>query len=61
MPSPLRSSEQHAAGGVVITLILIALVCLALMLAPFVLMIVGALLPYVLAFMAVMWLFHACC
>ncbi len=44
-----------------ITLILLALVCLALMLAPFVLMIVGALLPYVLAFMACMWLFHACC
>ena len=44
-----------------ITLILIALACLALMLAPFVLMIAGALLPYVLAAMAFIWLFHACC
>lgn len=43
------------------TLLVLVLLALALMLAPFVIMIVGALLPYVLAFMAVMWLYHACC
>lgn len=43
------------------TLLLLVLLALALMAAPFVLMIAGALLPYVLAAMACMWLFHACC
>lgn len=43
------------------TLLILFLLCLALMALPYALMILGAILPYVLAAMACMWLLHACC